>query len=293
MKFSDLQTVTVVGLGLLGGSAGMSLSRTCPGIKRIGYSHRDVTRRRGLSLGVVDETCNTIAQAVKSAQLVILASPIGTFESLMQEMAPHLPAGCIVTDVGSTKVLPARWARQHLPKRAEFLGSHPMAGSEQRGVEYSRADLLDGAQCIIAPTAATKPATTRLLSTFWETLGMRICRMSPVKHDRVLSRISHLPHVLATALVNCSDPEQMLLCGKGFLDTTRIASGPPGVWHDILMANAANTDAAIEKLIKELRRLQKALKNENGREVTNLLASAQQKRNDLIAKKLKRKELPG
>ena len=293
MKFSDLNTVTVVGLGLLGGSAGMALSRSCPGIKRLGYSHREVTRRRGLALGAVDEIQASLARAVSRSQLVILASPIGAFESLMSEMAPHLPEGCIVTDVGSTKVLPVRWGRRHLAKCAEFIGSHPMAGSEQRGVEFARADLLDGAQCIITPTATNKPVNVKCLETFWQKLGMRVCRMTPAHHDKVLARISHLPHVLAAALVNCSEPEQMLLCGKGFLDTTRIASGPPGVWRDILMANAGNTEAAIERLIKELRRMQGALHEEEGKTVTALLSKAQEKRNYLVAQKLKRKELLG
>ena len=168
-----------------------------------------------------------------------------------------------------------------------------MAGSEQRGVEFARADLLDDAQCIITPTAANKPTNLKCLETFWRKLGMRVCRMTPARHDRVLARISHLPHVLAAAMVNCSEPEQMLLCGKGFLDTTRIASGPPGVWRDILMANTVNTEAAIERLIRELRRMQTALHKEDDKAVTALLSRAQTKRNDLVAKKLKRKELPG
>lgn len=293
MKFSDLHTVTIVGLGLLGGSTGMALCRSCPGVKRVGYSHREVTRGRAQALGLVDEIYDNLPEAVSGSQLVVLASPIGTFEALMQEMAPHLAAGCVVTDVGSTKVLPVRWARRYLPKQVEFLGSHPMAGSEQRGVEFARADLLDGAQCILTPTAATKGGTIKFIKTFWRQLGMRVCQMTPAKHDRVLAQISHLPHVLASALVNCSDAEQMLLCGRGFLDTTRIASGPPGVWRDILMANADNTDAAIGRLIKELTRMQKILQKKDAKATLNFFSKAQAKRNDLVARKLKRKELPG
>jgi len=121
---------------------------------------------------------------------------------------------------------------------------------------------------------------------------MRLSRMSPAIHDKVLARISHLPHVLAMCLMNISNPQEMLLCGKGFLDTTRIASGPPSVWRDILMGNAVNTEAAIERLVKELIRVQKALREEKEKVITKKLHDAQTKRNKLVEKKLRRKELP-
>ena len=167
-----------------------------------------------------------------------------------------------------------------------------MAGSEQRGVEFARADLFDGAHCILTPMKKNKEKTVKFLRDFWQALGMIVCQMPPGKHDRVLGRISHLPHVLAGALINCSAADEMLLCGKGFLDTTRIASGPPRVWHDILMSNAANTDAAIGRLIKELTAMRRALQGGVDKRVTAMLERAQGKRNDLVAKKLRRRELP-
>lgn len=292
MKINELDTVAIVGLGLLGGSVGMAINRTFTHIRRVGYSHRPSTRRKAMEVGVVDEVYAKLADTVREAQLVILASPIGTFPQLMEEMAGALNNDCIVTDVGSTKVLPSRWARQALPRRVEFLGSHPMAGSEQRGVEFARADLFEAAHCIITPTAANKNATVTLLTQFWESLGMRVCRMTPARHDRVLASISHLPHALAAALVNSCDPAQTLLCGKGFLDTTRIASGPTNVWGDILMSNAANTGAAVGRLIRELTRIQKALQAGDEKKVTAILDSARQKRDKLVQKKLQRRELP-
>jgi len=292
MKTNELETICVVGLGLLGGSLGMAVSRTMSKVRRIGYSHREVTCSRALKAGVIDECFSSVSEAVSEAQLVVLASPIGTFADLMREMADSLKEGCVVTDVGSTKVLPVRWGRKYLPKRVEFIGSHPMAGSEQRGVEFARADLFDDAQCIITPTAKTKLQTVRFMTEFWRSLGMRVSQMGPVLHDRVLARISHLPHALAAALVNCSDDKEMLLCGKGFLDTTRIASGPPSVWRDILMGNANNTAVAIGKVIRELSRMQKVLQEGNDKEITGTLTRAQEKRNKLVEKKIRRKEMP-
>lgn len=292
MLVQKLQNICIIGLGLLGGSLGLAVNRSLPSVSRVGFSHRKSTRKRALDSGVVDSCCDRITDAVCNAQLVVLASPIGTFEELMAQMAPALPKGCIVTDVGSTKTLPWRWARKSLPKHVAFLGSHPMAGSEQRGVDFARADLFDNASCIITPTAKTNQKTVTFLKQFWQLLGMHVSTMTPGQHDRVLGRISHLPHIVAMALINCSDPDEMLLCGKGFLDTTRIASGAPNVWHDILMSNRDNTAKAIEKLIEDLTNAQRVLQSGNGKRITEMLTKAQHKRNTLVERKLRRKELP-
>jgi len=293
MEIKELKNISIIGLGLLGGSVGMAVSRALSTVKRFGYSHRPMTRQKALKVGAVDIACDSIAEAVSCAQLVVLASPIGTFEEIMRQMAPHLPADCIVTDVGSTKVVPVRLARKYLPKTSQFLGSHPMAGSEQRGVEFARADLFDDTCCILTPTASTNAATVEFLSRFWQALGMHIYLMSPARHDRVLARISHLPHVLAMSLINCTEPAEMLFCGKGFLDTSRIASGPPGVWRDILMTNPGNTAAAIDRLIKQLTQVRQALQGGDEKKLVAMLTQAQARRNELVEKKMKRKELPG
>ena len=292
MKTNDLETVTIIGLGLLGGSLGLAINRAYPNVKRIGYSHRPATRRKALQLGVVDRVCDHLGQAVRQGQLIILATPIGAFENLMEQMAPALTPATLVTDVGSTKVLPTQWAKKLLPKHVEYLGSHPIAGSEQRGVEFARADLFDNAGCIITPTAANSKQTRSFLLRFWNKLQMKTSSMTPAQHDRLMARISHLPHLLAAALVNCSDTDQLLFAAKLFLDTTRIASGPPDIWRDILMCNAKNTESAINRFIKELTRIRGALKKQDDTAITNCLKKAQTTRNNLVAKKLRRKELP-
>jgi len=167
-----------------------------------------------------------------------------------------------------------------------------MAGSEQRGVDFARADLFEKASCILTPTAKTKPRLIQFLEGFWTELGMHVSKMTPAQHDKVLARISHLPHILAAALVNSSELKQMLLCGKGFLDTTRIASGPENVWRDILMANAESIDESIARFIKELTNFQVALRQGDEDAVCRMLAEAREKRNQLVEMKLQRKELP-
>ncbi len=293
MNNKDLENVAIIGLGLLGGSLGLALQRAFPKVKRYGYSHREVTRNRAYENGTVDVCCDTLEQVVSEADFIILASPIGTFEDILKVIAPHVKKGALVTDVGSTKVDPVRWGRKYLPKYAEFLGSHPMAGSEQRGVDFAKADLFEGAHCILTPTKSNKDESLEFLKEFWSAIGMVVGPvMTPRKHDNVVAMISHLPHVLAMSMVNISDSEDILLCGKGFLDTTRIASGPSSIWRDILMANSANTEKAVGKLIKELTRVQKVLRDENDKAIVKKLDQARIKRDELVKRKLQRKELP-
>lgn len=152
MKTKELKSVCILGLGLLGGSVGMAVERVFPKVRRRGYSHREVTRKGALNAGVVDEVFATAAEAALGSDLVVMATPIGIFDGLMSNIAPVVGPDCIVTDVGSTKSRVHGWARKHLRGKAAFVGSHPMAGSEQRGVDFARSDLFDGAACIVTST---------------------------------------------------------------------------------------------------------------------------------------------
>jgi len=292
MKLKELNNVTLIGLGLLGGSLGLSIARSMHNVKRIGYSHRETTRTKAISAGIVDSITTNLADSVANAQLIILCSPIGTFKTILTEIKDRLQPGAIITDVGSTKVLPNNWAKKYLPKDVTFIGSHPMAGSEQRGLDFSRADLFDHAPCIITPNKTSPSKDILLLKRFWEEIGMRVSTMTPLQHDKVLAQISHMPHALAVALINSTPKDQALLCGKGFLDTSRVASGDESVWGDIFMSNAKNTDQAIGRLINELTRIQKALKSPDHKQINNLLCKAKDKRNNLVNQKIRRKELP-
>jgi prephenate dehydrogenase len=287
----ELRNISVIGLGLLGGSVALAAKQRLPGIRVIGYSHRASTRTRAKDLGIVTEVVDDLAAAVRRADLVILATPIFTFERYFADMSGDLSAGCIVTDVGSTKVMPHQWAEERLDKRAFYVGSHPVAGSEQRGVEFARDDLFYQTHCILTTTATTSRASLRALRSFWSALGCSIQVMDPQEHDRVFANISHVPHVLAAGLVNASDDDDMRLAGKGFLDSTRIASGPPTVWTDVLMANSGNIADGIDRTIEELRKLQKAIRSNTRQEIERLLETAQKKRAAVVRYKIRRKEL--
>jgi len=284
-----LRQITVVGLGLLGSSITLAVLRTLTGVKSVGYSHRAATRRKARRLGVAERIVDDIHKAVARADMVILATPIRTFEDIFRQIADSLPAGCIVTDVGSTKQEPHRWARRILPKNVYYVGSHPIAGSEQRGVEFARDDLFDGANCILTNTSGTE--AIRTLSKFWSALGCKVKVMRPSQHDRILADVSHLPHVAVAALINANSAEELKFSGRGFIDTSRIASGPANIWTDVLLTNSANITRGIDKMVKELHKLREAMNSGNEKSLHRLLEQARNKRKALIKHKMKTRSM--
>ena len=287
----ELKQITVIGLGLLGGSITLAALRVFPGVKVVGYTHRASTRRKAKRLAVATEVTDDIRGSVAEADIVILATPICTFERDFGEIRGALPAGCIVTDVGSTKGLVHRWAEKILPKNVYYVGSHPIAGSEQRGVEFARDDLFEKALCILTTTPKTSRKAVGTLRRFWTAIGCTITIMRPVQHDRILAQVSHLPHITAVSLVNANNIEDLKFAGKGFIDTTRIASGPANIWVDVLLTNANNITKGIDKITAELGKMKAAIKNGDGKQVEKLLEAARNKRNKMIAYKMKNKEI--
>lgn len=280
----------MIGLGLLGGSITLAILRCLSGVKVVGYTHRATTRRRARQLAAATEIADDITESVSEADLVIIATPVGTFKETFGAIADALPAGCIVTDVGSTKVLVHRWATKRLPKRAYYVGSHPIAGSEQRGIESARDDLFERTTCILTVTQKTNRKAVQTLKRFWSSLGCSVKLMTPAEHDRILANVSHVPHIVAAALMNAGDSEELKLAGKGFIDASRVASGPANIWADVLLTNANNTSKGIDKITAELAGFKKAITTQNRRQVEKLLEKAKDKREALIKYKTKRKE---
>jgi len=275
----------------LGGSIALSVLRSFPRIKVVGCTHRPSTRRKARELAVAMEIVGDLKQGVCEADLVIFATPICTFEGVFGEIAESLPDGCIVTDVGSTKVLPHRWAAKMLPRRVHYVGSHPIAGSEQRGVEFARDDLFADAMCVLTTTDKSDRGAVRTLKEFWSELGCVVKLMRPAEHDKIFANVSHLPHIAAAALINASCSEELKFAGKGFIDTSRIASGPVNIWADVLLTNKGNIAKGIDRMIRELSKLKDAIKRSDRGRVENLLKSARGKRGRLIRYKMRRKEL--
>jgi prephenate dehydrogenase len=287
----DLNQISVIGLGLLGSSISLAVLRSFSGIRVVGYTHRASTRDKARQLAVANEVVNDLRQSVSDSELIVLATPLCTFESIFAEIADSLPDGCIVTDVGSTKVFPHRWATQKLPDRVHYVGSHPIVGSEQRGVEFARDDLFVQTVCILTTTEKTNRRAVQNLKKFWSQLGCFVKTMKPAEHDRIFANVSHLPHITAAALINANNSEDLKFAGKGFMDTSRVASGPANVWTDVLLTNQNNILRDIDKIIAELTKFKKSIKSENKRETEKLLKKARDKRTKLINYKIKNKEM--
>jgi prephenate dehydrogenase len=283
----SIQRISILGTGLLGGSIGLALKSISSDYHITGYGHNPSTVQRAVEVGAVDHGTSDLAEAVRDAQLVILCTPVGVFSEILLKIGSALGKGAIVTDVGSTKRSVVKLAEQHLPAGVHFVASHPIAGSEKRGVEFARTDLFDQKLCIITPTSRTDLVALEAVEQLWRRIGMRTTRLSPDDHDRLLADISHLPHLLAAALVAMQSPEALGLSGKGFLDTTRIAGGDGGLWRDILLDNRDHLAESVGRLKSQLDEVLKMLRDDQAEPLRRWLDDAATRREQLMQQKLR------
>lgn len=257
--------ISIVGVGLLGGSLGLAIKKRRLADEVAGYVRREASVIECEKAAAVDSCTTDLFKAVKDADLIVLCTPLAQMLPLLKNMRPAIKRGAIITDVGSVKTTVVKELESLLTKAgAHFIGSHPMAGAEKTGVAAARENLFENAVCVITPTRKSNQAALRKIEQFWKAVGARVMRLAPELHDELVSRSSHLPHVAAATLANLVlDPKhpksQPLLCANGFRDTTRIASGSPEMWRDIAMANRKNLSKALESFIRELKNFQKAL----------------------------------
>lgn len=272
--------LTIIGLGLLGGSIGLGVRKFISDCKIMGCAHRPDSLIHAQQLGAVDEWTLDIPQAVREADLVILCMPVGQIPIWIDKIGPHLKPGTVVTDVGSTKAsICETGAKMSGP--GVFVGSHPMAGGEKTGVACARADLFLGTTCVVTPTPSTDPSAVDRVEAFWTGLGMRVVRHDPKTHDRLVAWISHLPHAVAAAVVGVQTEASLDLRGKGWTDTTRIAAGDAKLWRDIFMENRENLIDAIGQLNAELSELVQLLRSGNANAVQDWLSRRAQRRTGL------------
>jgi prephenate dehydrogenase len=257
------EKVTLIGVGLLGGSLGLALRERGLAKNVTGYVRRQASIDECVRSGAVDSATRNLLEAVTDADLIVFCTPLGQMKPLAEQMVSVLRKDALVTDVGSVKASVTKELEPIFKKAgAHFVGSHPMAGSEKMGVLAARADLFKNAICIV--TASRTSTWARRVEELWRSVGGRPLRMSPAQHDEFVCRSSHLPHVVAAELANyvlspAHPPEQAQVCASGFRDTTRIAAGSPEMWRDIAIANAANLSRVLGVFIDDLREFQHAL----------------------------------
>lgn len=265
-----IERLTIIGVGMIGGSLARALKRA-GAVREVVGCGRDVTHlQQALALGVIDRLELDPARAVARADVVVLCMPVGSIGTVLRQIAGHLGPQTIVTDVGSTKgsvVEAARGAFGTLPAR--FVPGHPIAGTERSGVAASMAELFQDRRVILTPERDTDPAALAQVRAMWEQCGARVTEMGVRHHDEVLAATSHLPHMLAYALVDTlarmdDSAEIFSYAAGGFRDFTRIASSDPQMWHDICLANRDALLVMLERYRHDLEQLTVALRNGDG-----------------------------
>ena len=274
-------TVANLGPGLIGGSLALALADRGLAKRLMIYARSAHALDAIRTAGVDAELTGNPSEAVRDADVVVLCVPIEAMAGLVQEMRDVLKPTALVTDVGSVKGSVDRDLAPLLEDRALWIGSHPMAGSEQAGFAASRADLFEGAAVILTPTNSTQKEAERRGVQFWEALGGRVTKLTPVFHDHCVAQISHLPHLLASALVCHARKDALALAGGGFRDVTRIASGSPELWAEILLANGAAVADNIDHFTAYLEALKFALEQPDKAAAKKILLSTLKTAHDL------------
>jgi prephenate dehydrogenase len=287
---SHWEKIALVGVGLLGGSLGLAAKQRNLAPRVEGYVRRRQSIAECQNAGAVDHASTELGAVVAGADLVVLCTPIAQMPSLASELVKHLRRGALVTDVGSVKSCVVAELEPLMSQAgASFVGSHPMAGAEKMGVAFARPDLFVGAICAVTPSPTSDLEHVGRLEAFWSAVGAQPLRISPELHDDLVSRSSHLPHVVAAELANyilspVHPREQGLLCANGFRDTTRIASGSPEMWRDICLANRRNLARVLGVFIEDLQEFQLALENHDNKAIQEFFQQAKERRDAWHAK---------
>ncbi|HLF38056.1 MAG TPA: prephenate dehydrogenase/arogenate dehydrogenase family protein [Burkholderiales bacterium] len=283
--------LVVIGVGLIGGSFALALRRARAVERIVGVGRTRRNLADALRLEAIDEASQDPARAVRGADLVLLATPVGQMPAVMTAIAPYLPAHVVVTDTGSTKrdviACARRFLGGHLPR---FVPAHPVAGTEMSGAAAAFPELFRGRNVILTPQAGTAAGAVTLVRRAWEACGARVMRLDAGAHDELLAAVSHLPHVIAFALVNMlagrRNPARLFsLSAGGLRDTVRIAGSSPEMWADICVANRDALLAALEAYESELEQTRAAIERADAAELRRLFARARSAREKWLVKK--------
>jgi prephenate dehydrogenase len=272
-----IERLAIVGVGLLGGSLAKAARAHAIARDIVGIGRDEGRLRPALTDGTLDRATTDLADGVRGADRIVLGATVLANETLLPAVWRAAAPGAIVTDVGSTKRGIVAVAEQLVPTRrdVQFVGSHPMAGSEKSGYAVARADLFQGATVVVTPAESNDAAAVKSVSELWTAVGARVVTLEPEGHDRAVAAISHLPHVVAWALVDAVarfEPDAFAVAARGFKDTTRIAASDPDVWREILLGNRDAVVASVAAFRQALDDLERLVAQGDGATLTALLA---------------------
>jgi prephenate dehydrogenase len=287
--------VAIIGVGLIGGSLGMILRRKALAGHVVGVGRRVENLKTAVALGAIDRYVADPQEGVRGADLVVLATPVDTYERHLHEWSHCLVPGAIVSDVGSVKGTLVERSETAMPAGVHFVGAHPIAGKEKTGVAAGSDQLFKGARCILTPTKRTDPAALDRVRQLWEEAGSIVLMMDPHLHDQILGAVSHLPHVAAFALMNAlaelrdqQVPSLDLVghSGGGLRDTTRIAASSPEMWRDIFLWNRDNVVSYIDRYVRALEEVKQLIQAGDAAGIEKFLERAKGERDKLTSSSL-------
>lgn len=281
--------MTILGVGLIGASLAQACKQRNLVQTIVGFGRNAGNLKAAQERGIIDSGSTDLKTAVEASDLIVLCTPVGSLVERVREMVPFLKQGCLITDAGSVKGPIVRDIDALIPDTVHYVGAHPIAGGEQSGLEASGAGLLTGANCIITPTAKTQADALEQVTAFWTEVGMKTIQMDADEHDTILGALSHLPHVVAYALmntvakVNTVNHESILsLSGGGLKDITRIASSDPVMWRDICLANKRPVVQLIDQFQDTLENIKVMIEQDQADSLQEIFANANVHRVKLV-----------
>jgi prephenate dehydrogenase len=283
-----INRLAIIGVGLIGSSLALALKQSKAVGHVVGCGRNQTNLQKGIELGVIDSYCVNVAEAVKNADVVVVAVPLGTMQSIFEQISSVISSDTIVTDVGSTKGSVIEAAKAGLGQCIhQFVPGHPIAGGEKSGVEAGKAELFQDRKVILTPLQENSQSSIKRISDMWQQCGAHIEYLNVIQHDKVLAATSHLPHLLAFSMVNylsgLNDHDEIFkYAAGGFRDFTRIASSDSVMWRDVCLANGDALIELIDGYKKELDEVAEAIKREDADKLLQLFGKAKLERDTLV-----------
>ncbi len=281
--------VCVIGCGLIGSSVARAIKKNNLSTKIVSSNRSDAVNKKVIELKIVDDSSSDTKKMASGSDLIIIATPLSSYENVISKIKDSLKNGTILTDVGSVKENVINLVEKVVPENVSWISSHPIAGTEESGPEMGFSELFENRWCILTPSKKAKEKDIKLLETFWKKMGSKVDVMEAKQHDYILSVTSHIPHLIAYNIVNMTldlqDKKEsgiVKYSAGGLRDFTRIAASNPIMWRDIFIQNKKNTSKMINKFIENLEDLKKAIENEDGKKLEEIFIKTKKIRKKII-----------
>jgi len=281
--------ICIIGCGLIGSSLARAIKKNNLAEKIVSSNRSDAVNKKVIELKIVDDSSSDTKKMADGSDLVVIATPLSSYEDVILKIKNSLKDGVILTDVGSVKENIINLIEKNIPESISWIPSHPIAGTEESGPEAGFSELFQNRWCILTPSKQAKEKDINLLQTFWEKVGSKVDIMQAKQHDYILSITSHIPHLIAYNIVNTSlniqDEKESTIVkysAGGLRDFTRIAASNPIMWRDVFIQNKKNTSKMIDQFIKNLEDLKKAIENEDGKKLEQIFTKTKKIRKDIV-----------